>query len=115
MSEHLRGAEWSWTRWCPLPALAYDQETGESREGFWTHDHCHFCYEKAFGERDGSDLREGWLHGEPWPLDDRDQPPPPGAPNYNYWVCPECFDRLRQHCDWVVVAPAETEEQSPIR
>jgi hypothetical protein len=92
-SEHLRGVQWSWTSWYPLPALAYDPETGETYEGHWTHDYCHFCSEKFFGERDGL-LREGWLYP--------DLPRPPGVPYYNVWVCPECFERLREHFEWTV-------------
>lgn len=102
VSEGLRGVQWSWTRWYPLPSRVYDPETGESKPGFWTHDHCHFCNDRVFGEIDDRYLREGWLYRDPWPLDDPDRPRPPGVPYYNVWVCPECFERLKGHFEWTV-------------
>jgi hypothetical protein len=64
-----------------------------------------------FSERYDNDLREGWLNWSPteppaksgsgkYPVD----PVLEGQPMYDTWVCPDCFERLRERFEWVVDA-----------
>jgi hypothetical protein len=62
----------------------------------WDHDHCPFCWTSfseadSAGELEGA-LREGYSTAGP-PADPRDD---------YYWVCPSCFDDLREHLGWSV-------------
>lgn len=117
-SEWLRGAEFRWARWREKPAIQYDAATGVESPAVWDHDHCPFCHENAFSER-YDDFREGWLHwgplGEPIPPKDQTGKYPVyrldqnGEPLYDTWVCPDCFERLREHFDWVVTRRTNTE------
>lgn len=93
-SEYLRGATWRWARWRERPAVSYDPKAGDEAEDVWDHDHCHFCYDKAFSERYDGDLREGWTTPGP-----AGRPLAEQQPDY-HWVCPECFDRLRERFGW---------------
>ena len=109
-SEHLRGAEWRWSVWKEKSAISYDAQTGAESPAVWDHDHCHFCHETAFSERYDGDLREGWLSwspAEPRPMEQTAKYPVDplwrGKPAYDTWVCPACFERLREHFEWVVV------------
>jgi hypothetical protein len=58
------------------------------REG-WDHDHCTGCYAKFMVEPGPDILTEGWAV---------DASHPQGA-DYA-WVCPECYDLLKDVLDW---------------
>jgi hypothetical protein len=93
-SPYLHGAVWRWAQWNERPATRYNPETGEESDDVWDHDHCHFCHKTAFSERYEHDLREGWTTAGPM-----GQPASERQPDY-HWVCPTCFERLREQFKW---------------
>jgi hypothetical protein len=74
----LRGASWRWTVF---------------QEAVWGwHLHCDLCHHMSFSENYGG-IRAGWTRigapGEP-------------ESEYEYWLCPECFERYREQFGWTV-------------
>jgi hypothetical protein len=97
VSGYLNGTRWRWATWRERPATSYDPSTGVEEPAVWDHDHCHFCYHTDFSERYENDLREGWLT-----TDTSGLPPEDHIPGYQFWVCPECFERHRDHYRWTI-------------
>jgi hypothetical protein len=93
--DHLKGAAWRWARW-----LEYDDpiEDASAPAGIrlerQDHDHCSICHESAFSKRFEGDLREGWTTAGP-----RGSHIGVARDAY-YWVCPSCFEELRDQFSW---------------
>lgn len=83
-TDWLRETFWRWEAYCkPNPK--------------WTHEHCVFCNQLIAEPSDGSSkaLHEAWVttfvH-------------PEGDPGYQ-WICPSCFEELRDTFAWGVIKP----------
>jgi hypothetical protein len=95
-AEWMRDGEWRWSKWTQL--LASEHHPPRDPEQLWDHDHCHFCHKNAFSAIYEGDLREGWT-AERFPsLNGVDHQ----EAGY-YWVCPDCFTRLRGRFGWRIV------------
>ena len=100
--DELAGAEWRWATWTeyddPIPDTS---APGGIRVEHQDHDHCSICYEKAFSEKYDGDLRQGWTTAGPRGSHLGSQR------DAYYWVCSECFDRLREQLSWTVAHSGE--------
>jgi hypothetical protein len=94
--EWMRGGQWRWSPW--TQRIASEHHAPRDPSQLWDHDHCHFCHTNAFSAIYEGDLREGWTAER--------FPGLSGAEHRGagyYWVCPDCFTRLRHRFDWTIV------------
>ena len=80
------GQTWRWRTWREYPVIEYDVESGEETVVPCTHENCMVCFYTRFAERYADDLSEGWTRTD----EDGD----------DWWVCPDCFDLLREQYEW---------------
>jgi hypothetical protein len=99
-AQWMREGRWAWLRWtAELAAMHHPARDGRA----WDHDSCHFCHEASFSEAYDGDLREGWTAEWLPRLADAVLQ----GPGY-HWVCPDCFDELRDYFGWSVTATSTT-------
>jgi hypothetical protein len=92
----MRGGRWRWAEWTQGVASSHHPSRDPAYP--WDHDHCHFCHDVSFSREYDGDLREGWT-AEHLPELSADAQTNAGY----YWVCPTCFDGLRDQFAWIVV------------
>lgn len=71
---------------------AFTQKPYRKWSDNWDHDHCEVCW-RTIAEFEGDNIiRAGYASTatEKWKAD-------------YHWICPECFERHREHMRWAVV------------